>query len=78
MLGEKIGSHITQALKISIGHYFVTGITRQLFKEHKGFEALRNVLGSAKKDKVESAVLDQIWTGFDEYTEEFYRVIIAT
>ena len=54
--------------------YFCAGITRQIFLTHESFEALRNVLGAENRSRVEDAALDQIWTGFDEYTEEFYRV----
>ena len=52
---------------------FCAGITRQIFLTHESFEALRNVLGADKRSRVEDAALDQIWTGFDEYTEEFYQ-----
>lgn len=49
-------------------------VTRQIFKRNKGYEQQRNVLGSQNIGKVESAALDQIWTGFDEYSDEFYMV----
>lgn len=50
-------------------------ITKQIFLKHESFESLRNVLGPEKRARLEAAAVDQIWTGFEEYTEEFYRVI---
>ena len=49
-------------------------IIRTTFEKHPLFEKDRLVLGHDRVLQVHKAVLDQSWSGIQEYSPEFYKV----
>ena len=52
-------------------------IIRTTFEKHQLFEADRLALGHDRILQVHKAVLDQSWSGIQEYSPEFYKVQIC-